>query len=276
MANVCILTDSTAQFVQPNFPGHERVFAIPFELQNGEELGGDGLSSLRKSRQRLIPPSPSQFVHFYEQLSRNYDSIMVLPLSSQLNPVMKNAILATQQFSNNSTVEVVDSQTTGVGLGMLVQVAAGAASQEVPIAEISRRIRIAIPRVYSLFCIPDLTVLAQSGYMEWSQAIAGEMMGLLPIFAIEEGRLAPMEKVRTPRHLFEAFQDFMSEFESPTHIVLVQGQNHNTLRARPLKLFMQENFPEAPFALLSLQPHLSALLGTQATGLFVSEMVDEN
>ncbi len=51
--------------------------------------------------------------------------------------------------------------------------------------------------------------------MDNAQALVAEMMGMLPIFAFEEGRLVPMEKVRTPRHLFEAFQDFMGEFETP-------------------------------------------------------------
>ncbi len=34
MSNVCIITDSTAQFTQANFPGHERVYVIPFDIQN--------------------------------------------------------------------------------------------------------------------------------------------------------------------------------------------------------------------------------------------------
>jgi hypothetical protein len=34
MPNVCILTDSTAQFTQSNNTGHERVHVIPYNLQS--------------------------------------------------------------------------------------------------------------------------------------------------------------------------------------------------------------------------------------------------
>ena len=40
MPNICILTDSTVQFTHPNFPGHERVYIIPFEIQNMTAAGG--------------------------------------------------------------------------------------------------------------------------------------------------------------------------------------------------------------------------------------------
>ena len=122
-----------------------------------------------------------------------------------------------------------------------------------------------------LFCIPELTYLANSGYLENSQALVGEMMGMLPIFVIEDGRLTPMEKVRTQRHLFEAFQEFMNEFDVPTHIALVRGVNRNAIRSRPMLQYIREAFPETPFSEHTTTPHLAALFGPQSTGLVVIE-----
>ncbi len=79
--------------------------------------------------------------------------------------------------------------------------------------------------------------------MDNAQAVVAEMMGMLPIFAFEEGRLVPMEKVRTPRHLFEAFQDFMSEFESPAQIALLRSSGRGNLRTGPLRQFVKDTFP---------------------------------
>jgi DegV family protein with EDD domain len=270
MSNVCILTDSTAQFIQPNFPGHERVTIIPFDLQMDTRQGGIPPES-RAAQPHLIPPSPQDFSRYYTHLGHKFDSILVLTLSSLLSPTMNNAISASMQTNNNSAVEVVDSQTAATGLGMLVQIAAGAADEGVALAEISRRVRVAIPHIYALFCIPDLMYLARGGHMDHAQAMVGEIMGMLPIFTLEEGRLVPMEKVRTPRHLFEAFQDFIGEFESPNHIALVHGTSHNTLRTRPLLQYMQEFFPETPFSEHPIQPHLAVLFGPQSIGLVISE-----
>ena len=163
----------------------------PGQPQGNESQPRSGLA------QRLIPPSPQEFIRFYTQLSREYDTIFVLTLSSLLNPTTRSALSAAKQFSNHATIDVIDSQTTGIGLGLLVQAAAAAASAGAAPAEIERRMRATIPRIYMLFCIPELTYLAHSGYMDYSQALVGEMMGMLPIFAVEEGRLTPIEKVRT-------------------------------------------------------------------------------
>jgi DegV family protein with EDD domain len=270
MSNICILTDSTAQFSHPNYPGNDRVHIIPFELRSQVKLGHESWPG-SDSLQRLIPPSQMEFTQFYAKLSRKYDTILVLTLSEQLSPATSHALSASVNYSNHATVEVIDSQTTGLGLGFLIQAAAAAAAAGAPLAEVERQIRVSIPRIYMLFCIPELTYLANSGYMENSQALVGEMMGMLPIFVIEEGRLSPMEKVRTQRHLFEAFQEFMNEFDAPTHIALVRGVNRNAIRSRPMHQYILEAFPETPFSEHTITSHLAALFGPQCTGLVVIE-----
>ena len=128
MPNVCILTDSTAQFTQSRFPGYERVHVIPFDLQRIERQASRPLSGAAAIRTRLIPPTTQQFVQFYARLGRAYDSIVVLTLSSLFDPTLSHALAASEQYSNGAPVEVIDSQTTALGLGMLVQIAARAAS----------------------------------------------------------------------------------------------------------------------------------------------------
>ncbi|MGZ6346762.1 MAG: DegV family protein [Anaerolineales bacterium] len=273
MSKVCILTDSTVQFTHPNFPGHERVYVIPFEIQltppDGEiSMQNNGLSK------RLVPPSLTEFTRYYSQLSREYDTIFVLTLSSLLNPTMQVAQCVSTQSGIPATIVVIDSQTTGVGLGLLVQAAAAAAAAGATPADIERQMRASIPRIYMLFCIPELTYLAHSGFMDYSQALVAEMMGMLPIFVIEDGRLTPMEKVRTQRHLFESFLEFINEFEKPAHIALMRAATHNSSRSRAVRQYIQENFPGTCFSEHTIAPHLAALFGPQSTALVIMEKVD--
>ena len=269
MSNVCILTDSTAQFTQSSFPGVERVHVIPFRVTEVEPQEG----SLSVTRQ-LIPPSPQEFIRFYSRLSRIYDSILVLTLSSLLNPTMRHALEASDQVKVGAPVQVVDSQTTSIGLGMLVQVAARAASEGASLNEIDRRLRASIPRIYMLLCIPELTYLANSGHMNHAQALVAEMMGILPVFTFEDGQLVPMEKVRTSRHLFEVFQDFLGEFDSPSQIALVCSAGRNSLRIGPLHQFIEETFPATLFSEYPLQPHMAALFGPRSIGMVVMESLE--
>lgn len=274
MSNVCILTDSTAQFTRSNFSGYERVYVIPFDIQSTARQDGKLLPDGFIVQKQLFPPTPQEFIQFYARLSRAYDSILVLTLSSLLNPTMKHALSASDQFRTGATVEVIDSQTTAIGLGMLVQLAASAASEGASLREIDQRLRANIPRVYMLFYIPDLTYLAHSGLMDYAQALVAEMMGMLPIFNFEEGQLVPMEKVRTPRHLFEAFQDFMGEFETPSHIALIRNYVCSSLRTSLLRQFVKDTFPATFFSEHPIQPHLATLLGPRSIGLVVMESVE--
>ncbi|MFH1524273.1 MAG: DegV family protein [Chloroflexota bacterium] len=274
MPNVCIVTDSTAQFPQPNFLGQERVHILPFNIQTGSRQEDDAATRSVSVHQRLIPPSRQEFIQVYTRLGYEYDSILVLTLASLLNPTMDHALSASTQYNNHASVEVIDSQTTSIGLGMLIQIAAREASAGASLTEIKWKLSIIIPRLYMLFWIPELTYLAYSGYLSRTQALVGEILGMLPIFATEEGRLVPLEKARTPRHLFEIFQDFISEFDSPASIALVRGINHSTLRTPPLRQYVKEAFPGTPFSEHHLQPPLSTLFGPQSICLVVMETVE--
>ena len=273
MSKICILTDSTAQYTQAKYPGHERVHVLPFEIQTCDRAG-EHSRSRQVQNQRLIPPSAQDFEQAFARLSREYDMIFVLTMSARLNPAHANALDAVRRFSNHARVNVIDTQTTSIGLGLLVQAAAAAAAEGAAADEIEQRMRASIPHIYMLFCIPELTTLACSGYMDYSQALVAEMMGLLPVFSIEEGRLTPIEKVRTRRHLFESFLEYINEFDSPAHIALIRGGNQGTIRARPVRMYVQETFPETPFSEHAISPPLASLFGQQATGLIIYENPD--
>jgi DegV family protein with EDD domain len=258
MENVCILTDSSAIFSRAAFTGHDRVKVMPFDAQ---------LSPLPK----LVPPPVDDFIREYEALGRVYSHILVVVMSAGLNPIANLAAEAAMQFGGSTSVTIIDSLNAGAGLGLLVELAAQAAASGSSPREIERIMRASAPHIYTLFCIPGLMHLASVGYLSAAQAVAGDMLGLLPIFMLEEGRLSPLEKVRTQRHLIESFQEFLEEFEAPRAVALVKGsQNH--MRTRPLRQYVNEMFRDAPFSEHTLNAPLSALFGPQTIGLTVMEL----
>jgi DegV family protein with EDD domain len=253
----CILTDSTAIFSQATFTGHYLVKVIPLGIQTTPTI-------------KLIPPSLDDFIHEYEMLGRNYDHILVVVMSTALNPIAEVATQATLQHGGRISVTVMDTQNTGAGLGLIVELAAKEAQAGKSVQEIEQLIRAAIPHVYSLFCIPSFTHLAETGYLSKSQAKVGEMLGLFPIFMLEEGCLSPLEKVRTQRHLIESFQEFVEEYDNPKHISLLKGQL-NRMRTRPFRQYVNELFPGTPFSEHALNAPLAVLFGSQATGLVIAD-----
>ena len=258
MENVCILTDSSAIFSRATFTGHDQVKVMPFDAQF-------------TASPKLVPPSVDDFIREYTVLGRTYSHILVVVMSTGLNPIARVAADAAIQFGGRTSVTVVDSLNAGAGLGLLIELAAQAVASGDSPQEVERIMRASIPHIYTLFCIPGLSHLASVGYLSTAQAVVGDMLGLLPIFMLEEGHLSPLEKVRTQRHLIESFQEFMDEFESPRAIALVKGaQNH--MRTRPLRQYVSELFHDTPFSEHALNTPLTVLLGPQTIGLTVMEL----
>jgi DegV family protein with EDD domain len=274
MPRVCILTDSSAQFTSTNFPGHELVYVIPFEKQESSRQEQDPLPR-SASGSGLGVPAPLDFLRFYTELGRQYDSILTLLLSSTLGSSVQNALAASQQYSNHATIRVVDTHSVAVGLGLIVEQAARALSQGVSLDETVNSIRAALPRLYMLICVPELTYLSRGGHLDPAQALAGEVLGMLPVFAVEDGRLSPIQKVRTLRHLFESFEEFMAEFETPAHIALLRGTGQDAIRTRPLRQFVQETFPSTHYSEHAMSPAVEGLFGAKSIALVIQDSAQE-
>ncbi len=113
--------------------------------------------------------------------------------------------------------------------------------------------------------------LAENGYLSPAQAQAAEILGMLPIFMLEDGRLSPLEKGHSQRAVVDCFEEFLDEFESPRRVALAHGLGHDSTRTRPLRQHIQEMHPEAHFSEHVFSPHLAALLGTRSIGMAIMQ-----
>ncbi len=282
MNSVCVVTDCFVQFPLPSFPGRQsvRVLHQGYQLngrvfENGKDLKTNELPPLPGESQRpqIIHPTGDQIRQFIADIEdeRAYDRILAILTSSQLSPLFSQVKEALKTFPARLQVQIIDSQSTSIGLGFLVQSAVEALSKNTPFIEVEHLVRSLIPRIYAIFCTPGLSYLAQANIVDPSQAIVGEMLGLLPLFALEEGHLTPLEKLRNHRQVLDSFQEFLDEFEHLQHIALVQSVNPNSQDGRLLREHAQDSFSKTPFTEHSINLALATLLGPQTTGLFVVE-----
>jgi DegV family protein with EDD domain len=282
MSQVCILTDNTAQFTRPIFPGKNLVSCISLptqfdrETEDGQELKLNNLPvSLRNGQgPHLSVPSSEEYRQMFLKLGQDFNEIVAICHSSYLSMAYEHAVEAADAVRGRISIQVIDSQTTSVGLGFLVQAAAEAAENDAPSTEIERLMRGLIPHIYSVFCIPGLTYLYQAGFIGQAQAMVGEMLGLLPLFSLEEGHLTPLEKVRNTRQLLDFLQEFLDEFSDLYHIAIIQGITPMTHEARALKDHAADNFPKTPFSEHTINLPLATLFGPHSLGVFAIEIPD--
>lgn len=280
MSRICILTDSTAQFPAPAFPGHDLVNIIPLHIRIESQIFTDGKdiktgnlppSSRSSSGPFVIPPTQEEFSQAYLTLGRKYNEIITIVLSSHLNTTYAIAQEAASSVRGPASIHIIDSQTTAVGLGLLVQAAAEAALEGENSAYINRLVRGLVPRIYSVFCLQSLSYLYHSGHLDPAQAMVGEILGVMPFYILENGHLVPIQKVRSPRHLVDILHEFISEFDNLKHIALIQGIPPFEQEARNLRERINGNFPTASFSEHTLGAALATILGPHSLGVIAME-----
>jgi DegV family protein with EDD domain len=247
----CILTDSLALLPSTPSAGSHLARVLPFKK--------DGTISA----QTLIA--------MYENLARDYGSIIMLTASQHLSGLYASAIESARAHGGSVNVIVIDTLNIGFGIGWLATLAAEMSLAGSAPAQIEKTIRATIPRIYQLICIPDLNRLVKLDRIEPAQASAGSILGIEPMLTLEAGTLNLFDKARSQRHLFDAFADFASEFETPQKIALARG-SRSRIRVRALRESIGAQFPQTEYSETQFTPALTALFGEESLTLAVMEV----
>jgi len=278
MPRTCILTDSTAYFTKSVFSGQDHVTILSHSVQfNGKILPDSKDLSIYNNISKepptplTLPPSSDSFRNAFATLGIKYKEIVVILLSSHLSQALSNAQLALQTYSTPANIFIIDSLNTSVGLGLLVQVAAELAQRGYPGIEINRLVRGMVNHIYSVFCLPDLSHLYRAGLLDPAQAIVGEMLGVIPFFTLENGRLVHTQKIRSPRHLVDIMYEFIAEFENLKYLALIQGITSFDQESRNLRDRISQNIRTTPLCEHGLSLALATILGPHCIGLVAME-----
>jgi DegV family protein with EDD domain len=280
MSRTCIVTDSTALFSNQSFKGSEHVYVIPHRLQFGDQLIPDNRElkinkiydkSNNNTSLQIHPPSVESFRQLFISLGYKYHAIVVILLSSNLSFAVDHAHEAAYSLRSSADIHVIDSETTAVGLGLLVQNAAEAAAETEVNIDINRLVRGNIRNIYTAFCLPDLIYLHRSGQLDLAQALVGEMLEILPFFILEYGKLVPVQKARSSRHLVDILHEFITEFDHLQQLAIIQGIPSFEQETRNLRERINQNFPTIKLSEHIMGAALGTILGPRSLGLVVIE-----
>jgi DegV family protein with EDD domain len=282
---VHIVTDASVRFTQPNFEKEHKIVVAPLNVRCSNRQIPDGpgtnLSSVRPMLEICGPdsviesPSVETFSTIYRQLQSETHQIISIHNSSGLTKTYQNALTASQHFRGRMDIQVIDSQSVSIGLGLIVQTVAQAAQRGETLDGLIQLIRSMIPRLYMVIFLDDLYFLERNNLVSRSQAILGNMLGILPFLTMEEGALIPMEKVRLRPRAIEKLIEFVCEFSGVEHLGILQkslepDEESNTVHER-LRAF----YPAAPITSVCYGSMLSTYVGYNALGAVVLESQEE-
>ncbi len=254
MSSACVVTDSSAQFTRldSDLQKITTIIQLPISI-NGNELNSNEplkpgklpkFASIGKLNSVIQTPSQELVYDLFLNLGKSHETIFGVFLSSHLNPLVNIAEEVANNLRGTVDIQIIDSRTTSIGLGFLVQKVAELIRSGNPSHEINKYLRLMIPNVYSILCIPGLSYLHNNHFLDLGQAIIGELLGIFPLYSIEEGKLSPFGKARNLRNTVDYFVEFSEEFEKITEIALLQTAPPNSLLSQMLKEQIVCNKPE--------------------------------
>jgi DegV family protein with EDD domain len=281
MSRVRIVTDSTIRFSNPSFLDRYDIVLAPITVHYGTAIVEDGPDADLREMRRLSencretpttsPPSPEYLARIYTQLQSKTDQILSIHTSSGLSNIVTNANIARQQFLGRLNIQVIDSQTTSIGLGLLVQAASEAAARGENLDTLVHIVRGMIPRLYMVFFLDDLFYLEQNNLISRSQAILGNMLGIVPFLTMEEGRMIPMEKVRSRSRAIEKLIEFVCEFTSVEHLAILQSKTSPSQESLSIVDRLRAFYPSIPISTTCYGPIISMYVGLNSIGVAVLE-----
>ncbi|MDX6325879.1 MAG: fatty acid kinase fatty acid binding subunit [Nocardioidaceae bacterium] len=206
MPKVAVVTDSTAGL--PADLGEERrILVVPLQVVIGARSYADGVDpevspdEVARALKEYRPvstsrPSPATLLESYERAaSEGAEEIVSVHVSGELSGTVESALLAARQAP--VPVHVVDSRQVGAGTGYAALTAAdvvAAGGTGVAAAAAARR---RADAVVSLFFVDTLEYLRRGGRVGAAAALLGSALAVKPILHLEDGRISPLEKVRT-------------------------------------------------------------------------------
>jgi DegV family protein with EDD domain len=203
---VAVVTDSTA-YLPAAVVAARGIRVVPLEVRLGERIGREGvdidaaeLSAALIDRHLDVQtsrPAAAEFVDCYRQaLAAGADGVVSVHLSRELSGTWESARLAADEVGPDR-VRVVDSRATGMGLGYAVLAAVDAADAGLSGAAVEAAAAAVAARCSMFFSVDTLDRLRRGGRIGAAAALLGTALGVKPLLHVSQGRILPLEKVRT-------------------------------------------------------------------------------
>ena len=142
-------------------------------------------------------PPPGAFLDVYNKLAEETDEILVITLSSKLSGTYQSALNAKGLVEKECRIEVIDSLTVAMGLGLIVIAAAKAAQAGANLDEVAALVHRAMPRSHLFAFFDTLKYLAKGGRIGKAQGLLGAMLSIKPILTVKDGEMSPVTKLRS-------------------------------------------------------------------------------
>ncbi len=196
-----IITDSASDIVDVQ---REDLTVLPITITFGEDEYQDGVNLTHEMFYEKLVESdhlpvtsqvpPFAFEEAYRKVREQGNQAIVITLSSKLSGTWQSAKIAAEKYAD--TVRVIDSENASIGERTLVEYALRLKDSGFAYEEIADRLEADKVRIRLVALLDTLEYLKKGGRISKTAAIAGSLLSIKPVIAIQNGEVAVLGKAR--------------------------------------------------------------------------------
>lgn len=216
----------------------------------------------------------------WDDLLKEYDEIVHIPMSSGLSGSCETAIMLSQDYDGR--VQVVNNQRISVTQRQSVMDAKALAGQGRSAAEIKEILERDKFESSIYIMVDTLYYLKKGGRITPAAAALGTLLKLKPVLQIQGEKLDAFAKARTVKQakniMIDAMKnDFANRFHDPAgeHMYLEMAYTYDLEAAEAFKKEVQEAFPGMEIVMNPLSLSVSCHIGPGALAVACSRKIPE-
>ena len=275
---VKVVTDSTSD-IPPDLARELGITVVPIYVIFGQKVYRDRVDiGEDEFYHKLVSgsvypttsvPSPQDFADAYNKLARETDEIISIHVSSKLSGTCNSALLGTQLVDKKCRVEVVDSMSMSMGLGLSVIAAAKEARAGDNLEQVTQSARRTVLQVHSLIMANTLKYAVKGGRLSKAYGLLGTVLGVKPILGMRDGDVFLAGLARTRAKALQRLYEFATSFPRVKEIALGYTTEYDDAKTLAERLKMP--FPETPVYIARVGPAVGAYGGPGGMGMGVRE-----
>jgi DegV family protein with EDD domain len=141
-------------------------------------------------------PTPGSFIKLFDRLTRGDDNVLAILVGSQFSSTFTTGTMAREELAGRQ-IELVDSDSNGLGMGFQVLAAARAIKAGGDMQAALKALQLAQANSGLLFAVADLNYLRRGGRIALAENLIGNLLKVVPLMEIKSGPIRIVERTRS-------------------------------------------------------------------------------
>jgi len=275
---VAVVTDSTSSLPE-GLAAQRDIRVVPLSVRLGAQVGREGVEidttqlcaalADRRLDVQTSRPAPAAFLDCYRAaLDAGASAVVSVHLSRELSGTWEAARLAADEIGADR-VRVVDSRAACMGLGYAVLAAADTADGGGGIDEVAAAATDVARRCRIFFSLDSLERLRRGGRIGAAAAWVGTALAVKPLLHVAQGRILPLEKVRTTARAAQRLVELAAQAAGEGPVDVAVQHLAAAARAEEVAARLRERLDVARLLVSEVGAVIGAHVGTGLVGVVV-------